>query len=131
MLVDLTGRQVFCRTPSDCGMALGCFGEDGCGPCTRDRDCGPGEVCVLDHCVLAARAHCRSYRDCPADVHCILTGISPDPRGNAGMEALCGSDLRLPPDEGERVVPGPFGIQHPPRVSYDALLRSIREEEAR
>lgn len=132
MLVDVSALPIFCRTPSDCGAALGCFGKNGCGPCAVDRDCGSGEACVLDRCVLNYNVWCRSYRDCSGGVKCMLTGLSDDPRGNAEMQAVCADQLRLVLDENKQeVVPEPPGIQMPPTVTYEALLRSIQKERVR
>ena len=92
MLVDLSQRQ-YCEASSYCGFALACLPDQKCGACTRDEQCGTGEVCALDHCVVAANAGCRSRADCTAagpDALCQLSGLSGgDPRGNAGMRSYC------------------------------------------
>jgi hypothetical protein len=80
--------QVLCDAADSCGLAMACLGET-CGPCERDDQCAAGETCVLDHCLLASRAACHSRADCAADALCVLTGTSPDPRGNAEMSAIC------------------------------------------
>jgi hypothetical protein len=92
MLVDLSQRQ-YCEASSYCGFALACLDDRKCGPCRRDDQCAGGEVCVLDHCVAAANASCRSRADCdgagPGAV-CVLSGLSGgDPRGNTGMRSFC------------------------------------------
>lgn len=94
MLVDLSQRQ-YCEASSYCGFALACLGDQQCGPCQRDDQCAGGEVCVLDHCVAAASAGCRTRADCTGDgdgALCVLSGLSGgDPRGNTGMRSYCRS----------------------------------------
>ena len=94
MLVDLS-TQPRCLDGAYCGLARACIDEV-CTACEKDSDCGPGEGCVLDHCLLASRIMCRSTNDCPDRSTCILSGYSPDPRSNGGMDAVCVS-----PDEGK------------------------------
>jgi len=92
MLVDLSQRQV-CEASSYCGFALACLDDGACGACQRDDQCAGGEVCVLDHCVLAANAGCRSRRDCAGegdDALCVLSGLTGgEARGNGAMTSYC------------------------------------------
>jgi len=94
MRVDLSQRQ-YCEASSYCGFALACLDDQRCGPCQRDDQCAGGEVCVLDHCVAAASAGCRTRADCGGgggDALCVLSGLSGgDPRGNTGMRSYCRS----------------------------------------
>jgi hypothetical protein len=117
MPVDMTLLQPYCSRPQDCGMALGCLGALGCGPCTPTAGCSRDEVCVLDHCVPKRQASCRSYRDCPQGELCLLTGISPDPRGNAGMAALCTGELKEKPE-----------TPHPPHEARSTPFRAPNED---
>ncbi len=94
MRVDLSQRQ-YCEASSYCGLALACLGDQRCGPCQRDDQCAAGEVCVLDHCVLAANAGCRTRAECGGagdDAMCVLSGLTGgEPRGNAAMRSYCRS----------------------------------------
>ena len=86
-----TAAQALCDTSSRCGLGMACH-EGKCGPCASDTECAAGEACVLDHCLPAAQVQCHSRRDCSGDESlCVLTGYSPDPRGNAAMAARCQS----------------------------------------
>jgi hypothetical protein len=88
MLVN-TAAQALCDSSSRCGLGMACH-QGQCGPCAADSECAAGESCVLDHCVPAAQVECHSRRDCSGEeTLCVLTGYSPDPRGNAGMKARC------------------------------------------
>src|SRR5215468_1423968 len=81
MLVDVR-RKMSCQAPSECGLARGCV-RGQCLPCSHDADCDRGEICVLDHCVQRTKADCRKRADCNGpEQMCILSGYSPDPRGN-------------------------------------------------
>lgn len=88
MLVDVS-YQVVCK--DFCGLALACVAGV-CGACTSDTDCGRRESCVLDHCLDTSRVSCRSYRDCGSGSVCMLSGLSPDPRGNAELRSFCSSE---------------------------------------
>lgn len=92
MRVDLSQRQ-YCEASSYCGLALACLDDQRCGACQRDDQCTSGEVCVLDHCIAAANAGCRTRAECGglgADALCVLSGLSGgDPRGNTGMTSFC------------------------------------------
>lgn len=124
MRVNMSMRA-FCRGAKSCGLAAACL-DGQCGPCTSDGQCGDGERCVLDHCVLASNVHCRSHRDCSADgALCVLSGYSSDPRGNADMRADC-----LVPRGGKGLpddLPLTVGIPAPaPEVNSGALMDSVR-----
>jgi hypothetical protein len=98
MLVNLAA-QPECEATERCGLARVCKGGV-CTACDADSECARGEVCVLDHCVLADRVSCRRKADCGRDAQCILNGYSFDPRGNGSMEARCvehRSGTRRPP----------------------------------
>lgn len=123
MLVDLSMRAV-CEGAGSCGLAAACI-DGQCGPCDADAQCGEGEVCVLDHCVLSRNVRCRSRHDCSGDdARCVLSGYSSDPRGNGDMRAECVTprgglaQTDAPPIEG---IPAP-----PPPVNADELLDSVR-----
>jgi hypothetical protein len=94
MRVDLSQRQ-YCEASSYCGFALACLDDQRCGPCQRDDQCAAGEVCVLDHCVKAANAGCRTRAECGGtgdDAMCVLSGLTGgEPRGNAEMRSFCRS----------------------------------------
>jgi hypothetical protein len=94
MLVDMSQRQ-YCEASSFCGFALACLDDNACGPCQRDDQCASGEVCVLDHCVLAKNAGCRSRQDCAGDdpdALCVLSGLTGgEARGNGDMTSYCQS----------------------------------------
>lgn len=132
MLVNMSMRAL-CRGARSCGLAAACL-DGQCGPCASDDQCGDGERCVLDHCVLAANVRCRSHGDCSGpDALCVLSGYSTDPRGNADMRADCvvprgGQGL---PDD----LQLPVGIPAPaPDVNagelMDSVRRAARQEEA-
>lgn len=87
MLVDLASQPP-CLDGAYCGLGRACVDEV-CTACESDSDCGNGEACVLDHCLIEDRVKCRSTRECPTDSMCILSGYTPDPRGNGGMDATC------------------------------------------
>ena len=88
MLVNLR-MQASCDITARCGLAMACL-DGRCGPCAGDGDCAPGEGCAVQHCVPLANLGCRSATECrDPDARCILSGISPDARGNAGMRAYC------------------------------------------
>lgn len=103
MLVNLN-VQPPCDGPALCGMALAC--KNGrCGPCEFDAECGPGESCVLDHCLRSANVSCHHTADCQPRSTCILSGYSGGARGNAEMRAYClalesGASRSSPPPEG-------------------------------
>lgn len=99
MLVN-TSLQALCDTSERCGLAMACLG-DRCGPCSSDDDCAAGEACAMQHCVVAALAHCRSRADCPGSELCMLTGYGEDPRGNHDLEAYCSG---TPPRDGRDPV---------------------------
>ena len=87
MLVNLN-VQPPCDGPGLCGMALAC--KNGrCGPCEFDAECGPGESCVLDHCLRSANVRCHHTADCEPRSTCVLSGYSGGARGNADMRAYC------------------------------------------
>lgn len=90
-----------CQGEGSCGMALACKAGL-CRPCLADVDCTRGEVCVLDHCVLEAKASCRSYTDCDEGSLCVLSGYSAGYRGNEDMRAYClspsGGTAQIPDD---------------------------------
>jgi hypothetical protein len=124
MLVNMSMRAL-CKGARSCGLAAACM-DGRCGPCATDGQCGDGERCVLDHCVLAPNVHCRSHRDCfGTDALCVLSGYSSDPRGNADMRADC-----LVP-RGGKALPDDLqlsvGIPAPaPEVNAGELMDSVR-----
>jgi hypothetical protein len=103
MLVNLSQRQ-YCEASSYCGFALACLDDRRCGPCQRDDQCASGEACVLDHCVAAANAGCRTRAECGGageGALCVLSGLTGgEPRGNTGMRSFCrASSGGTPQDE--------------------------------
>jgi hypothetical protein len=89
MLVDLDMLQSECQRSTDCGLAMACK-QGRCAPCDRNADCGPGEICALQHCVISSKAECTNRKDCrEAGNLCILTGYTPNIRGNEDMESKC------------------------------------------
>ena len=128
MRVD-RATQARCGGADSCGLAMACLDGGRCGPCQADSQCAAGEACVLDHCVLAPRAACRSRTDCGSDELCVLTGYSADPRGNAAMAARClpssgGSDRS---DEIDRPASEPAG---PMPVPAQDLLEQVEADVA-
>lgn len=89
MLVRLDQRAL-CDTSIRCGLAAACI-SGLCGPCENDEQCGAGEVCVLDHCLLRANVGCRGRRECAASESCVMSGYSPDARGNLKLKSRCGA----------------------------------------
>jgi hypothetical protein len=87
MLVDLATTPP-CESTAGCGLARACL-KGICTACTVDAECGSDEGCVRDHCVLRSRIGCRRNSDCGVGNTCMLSGYSPDPRGNHDMGALC------------------------------------------
>ena len=133
-----TAAQALCDTSSRCGLGMACH-EGTCGPCAADDECAAGEACVLDHCVPAAQVECRSRRDCAGaaeDQLCVLSGYSPDPRGNASMMARCQATQGGAPAAGAEpvaVVSAPAAGGAPAAASApasesapQALLESVR-----
>ena len=128
MLVDMSNRAL-CKGARSCGLAAACL-DGQCGPCETDGQCGDGERCVLDHCVLAPNVHCRSHTDCSsAGARCELSGYSSDPRGNADLRADC-----LVPKDGKALPDDlqlPVGIPAPaPEVNGGELMDSVRRAAA-
>ena len=120
--------QVTCERSEQCGLAAACR-EGHCGPCRADADCAAGESCALDYCVKRESMSCRSRRDCPADELCILSGISPDARGNAEMRSYCaGSSGSAGPPLERLVEPGPPRPPIKPPVDPQDLLDSLAVE---
>jgi hypothetical protein len=87
MRVDLA-YQAECDVSSRCGLAMACL-RGRCGPCALDRECAAQEACAVQHCVPEAHVGCRSRLDCATGEVCMLTGLTPDPRNNAGLFAYC------------------------------------------
>jgi hypothetical protein len=97
MLVNTT-FQARCDVSSRCGLAMACH-TGHCGPCSNDSECAAGEMCSMQHCVIAPLAACRTRADCAAGELCMLTGYASDARGNASMRAYCSGN---PPAEARR-----------------------------
>lgn len=77
-----------CEQSAYCGLALACV-DQMCGACTSDQQCGPGEGCVVEHCLKTELIGCRSYRDCSPAL-CILSGYTGGTaRGNEDMTSYC------------------------------------------
>lgn len=93
MLVNMA-FQALCDVSERCGLAMACH-EGKCGPCSLDDDCGTGENCVLQHCLLASQVTCRSQRECPLEEVCMLSGISEDVRGNREMRSFCSGSAQV------------------------------------
>jgi hypothetical protein len=99
-------RLVPCSDEGFCQRALACI-DGSCDACSSADDCQVGEVCAVEHCVLAKLAKCTSYRDCPNGEVCVLSGYSDDLRGNGAMEAACSGSL--PSRE-------PVRVEYPPEA---------------
>jgi hypothetical protein len=104
MLVDV-GTEPPCLDDAVCGLARACINSR-CMACETDGDCEGGESCVLDHCVRTDRVKCKRSSDCASDSKCILSGYSPDIRGNETLDAYC-----IDPKGGS---PKPRSIPRPP-----------------
>jgi hypothetical protein len=133
MLVDLTSLQAYCERPDGCGAAMACV-SGACRPCERDAECARGEACVLDHCVVAERASCRSRRDCASGELCVLSGYGDGVRGNEGMRAYCArpegpSERALRPDR-EAPVDEERRAAAPRTVGVEALIEEARRVAA-
>lgn len=132
MLVD-TAHQSYCDgKASSCGLAMACT-DNRCGPCLEDSDCGLGESCVLDHCIVSEQMECRSSADCGPGSLCVLSGYSADPRGNADTRSYCQTafagtspspDMDIDPVAED---PGPPVLERP--VSVDRLRESLIESQ--
>ncbi|MCB9649703.1 MAG: hypothetical protein H6730_24360 [Deltaproteobacteria bacterium] len=133
MKVDLS-LQPPCMESFHCGQAMACnVAEHRCGPCEVDADCGSGEACVLDHCVLDSNVSCRHRADCGEDALCVLSGLSAGVRGNAEMRAYCQSNTLGTPEEAptaehDSSATHPAEPQEHPTVYGGALLESLRAE---
>lgn len=130
MRVD-TSMQAICEGKNSCGLAMACINNQ-CGPCSVNAQCGSGEVCVLDHCVLDQNTACRSAADCKAGEYCILSGYSADPRGNEKTMAYCQASVAgtQPTPEQDRdqaaEEPGPPVFER--SVSIDQLQDALNEQ---
>jgi hypothetical protein len=127
MLVDLS-MQARCGPGDACGLAMACHGTR-CGPCSTDRDCESGEICVLDHCLHEEQAECRSRTDCDDGELCLLSGYSSDLRGNRELTSRClaaeGGQAREttnPAGSSEYNLPAPARL-----VPMEDLLEEARE----
>jgi hypothetical protein len=82
----------YCEKTDDCQLARACS-EQVCTVCLENRDCGAGEVCVLDHCLLEENASCTEAKDCPSNELCMLESTGSDAlsdrRGNKFLLAEC------------------------------------------
>jgi len=128
MLVDLSIHPE-CERSSDCGLARACR-QGHCGPCAQDAECAAGERCALDHCLPGANVRCRSRRECQSGDVCILTGLSSDPRNNAGLFAACGRDVRPPEQHWTPPPSDPEARVQNPAVDGERLLELLRAEPA-
>jgi hypothetical protein len=115
MPVNVT-EQPACETAATCGLAMAC-NAGRCGPCSSDSACNVGETCVLDHCVRRELASCHARRDCAADEMCVLSGYSPDPRGNGEMKATC-----LAPRGGTEPPPVEPAAEPPVKLTDDSVM---------
>jgi len=119
--------QATCDTSMRCGLAMACH-EGRCGACTADADCAGGEVCALDHCVKQELAACRHRSDCEGAALCVLSGYSPDARGNGDMSATCRADGGgTAPAAPEQVARPETRPAAPAAVDPAALLASLRD----
>lgn len=127
MLVDLS-MQALCDGSTSCGLAMACLPSKKCGPCQRDRDCGNGERCALDHCVLAENVQCTSRSECASGELCVLSGYTPDPRGNAEMKASClGAMGGKAQEEKDLEVEGPAAEPEPTPFEPDSMREDIQK----
>jgi hypothetical protein len=119
-LVDLSAAPT-CESTELCSFGQAC--KDGlCLPCEADRECLPGEVCVLDHCLGSELVSCRSAKDCGGS-YCMLSEPTTPPRHNDGQRAFCvdaDAALPLPPED-----PEPYGPDTRPPPLGQALLERV------
>jgi hypothetical protein len=111
-----------CSDEAVCQAALACI--DGyCDGCSTSDECQAGEVCVVEHCVLAQLAKCTSFRDCRDGEVCVLSGYTDDLRGNGTMEAVCSGSFKMPePERPEYPTEAYLQIPSPETRLTDALL---------
>ena len=109
-----------------CGLALACI-ENRCVACTDDRDCGAGEACVLDHCVLKDHTSCTSKDDCDEGELCVLSGYSTGLRGNEDMIAKCFSSDGGTLQDDSQSEEIDYGITVPRVVSAESLKSQLVE----
>lgn len=124
MLVN-TRQAPPCESSALCGLGRAC--KDGiCTACERSGECAPGEVCVLDHCLVEKLVRCRLTRECEKGHVCILSDYSSLPRGNEGMEALCSNPkggATHQPRNSEAIAPNDTRTH----FTYDDLLKDARQ----
>jgi hypothetical protein len=135
MYVDLD-MAPSCNESVDCGLALACV-KGHCTACRRDDDCARGEGCSIDHCLPLNALECRRRGDCDEHHLCMLSGISPDPRGNETMRSTCVA-IGAPPEPAPAPTDiAPIGPPNPnpsagPPLADEELLsaaRNVRREE--
>jgi hypothetical protein len=142
MLVNLTIRT-HCDVSQNCGHGLACLDDKQCGPCSNDSDCVGGERCVLDHCLLADKVTCRTRADCRDQDLCMLSGRSPDQRGNSETTSFCGRPEALVRPQDAAVIQddlrrakaaNPLSVPTPPlapqqvALDYPELLGRLRPQ---
>lgn len=109
-----------------CGLAMACI-ENRCVACRDDQDCGSGETCVLDHCVLKERRSCTSKDDCDDGELCVLSGYSTGLRGNEEMKAECLSSKEGTPQDESSVEKIDYGTPVPRVVDVESLKTQLVE----
>jgi hypothetical protein len=127
MLVNLASQPP-CLDGAVCGMARACI-EGVCTACGSDHDCNPGEVCVLDHCLMSDRVSCRSTKECSNGAKCTLSGYSADLRGNADLSSRCvsprsGSGVEAADNAAQVAAPRPEPA--PRAVTFDDEMARAR-----
>lgn len=131
MLIDKS-LQAICEGKNSCGLAMACI-DNRCGPCSNDSDCGTGETCILDHCLVEDNSSCRTASDCERGELCILSGYSIGPRGNEKTLSYCQATVSGSKQSKEQLenldpdTPGPDVIKRP--VSMDQLHDTLLEFE--
>lgn len=122
-------RGAACDVSARCGLAMACLSGN-CRPCTQDNECADGEGCVRASCVLRANIGCRTSGDCSERDECLLSGLTSDPRNNAGLAAACrptsGQAGEAEPTELTVGVPAPAAV-----VDIQRLSQLAREQRRR
>lgn len=119
MLVNTAISAQVCRQSTDCGRALSCTSRGRCGACQGDSECGSGETCVLQHCLIAEKTTCHSFAECAAGAVCIIVGNPVGPRGNAELTTACSNEIQ------DREEPAPPPVAAPPDATSSAAAERM------
>ena len=118
-----------CLSSAGCGLALACKGNL-CGACVLDRDCAPGERCVLDHCLVESNATCGVRRDCMEGEVCMLTDDgSEGPRLNDKLRSICWSSEHPPSPRRPHVEVKVSAAPKEHLVDADEMIQALRRDD--